>query len=190
MKKNKILFFKVLLCIGFCGFANLMFAAEPSKAEAKTTKTNTTITSDRVEMDSKDNLNIFNFYGNVHLEGEGLVADCNQLEVIAKKTENESSTLGNVDSFEKITAIGNVHMIQEGRDVKAGHAVIFAEEGKIVLTENPEVTDNQGTVKGHKIIFYKNDGKAYVEGAPGGERPKIILPSLPDQKKSAPPPSK
>ncbi len=187
MKNKKILFLKVLLCSTSCAFANLMYAADTQKTEAKTTKANTTITSDRVEMDSKDNTNIFNFYGNVHLEGEGLVADCDKLEVIAKKTESESSTLGNVDSFEKITAIGNVHMIQEGRDVKAGHAVIFAEEGKIVLTENPEVTDSQGIVKGHRIIFYKNDGKAYVEGAPGGERPKIILPTIPDQKKATPP---
>lgn len=173
--------------MGFCILANWVHAADVPKIVAKAEpKANTTITSDRVEMESQENLNIFNFYGNVHLEGEGLDAVCDKLEVIAKKTEGQSSSsLGAVDSFEKITAIGNVHMTQEGRDVKAGHAEIFPAEGKVVLTENPQVTDSQGTVTGHRIIFYKNDGKAYVEGAPGGERPKIILPSMPDPKKKS-----
>lgn len=185
MKTNKKRIFKAKIIgamwIGLCSITNFADAAEPSKTELKA---NTTITSDRVEMESKDNVNLFNFYDNVHLEGEGLVADCDKLEVISKKTEGESSGLGNMDAIEKITAIGNVHMVQEGRDVKAGRAEIFPAEGKVVLTEKPEVTDSQGTVKGHRIIFYKNDGKAYVEGSPGGERPRIILPAMPDMKKS------
>lgn len=185
MSKNRKLILKAILWISLCGLLSHTYAAENSKT---LTKTNTTITSDRVEMESQEGINIFNFYGNVHLEGEGIDAVCDKLEVISKKIEGESSSsIGGINSFEKITGIGNVHITQEDKDVKAGHAVIYPMEGKVVLTENPQVTDSQGTVTGHKIIFYKNTGKAYVEGAPGGERPKIILPSMPDLKKNPEP---
>ena len=169
--------------ISLCGLTSLAHAAE----EAPKAPPKTVISSDRVEMDSQETVNVFNFYDNVHLEGEGLDAVCDKLEVISKKTEGESSGIANVESFEKITAIGNVHITQEGRDIRAGHAEIFPAEGKVVLTENPEVTDSQGTVKGHRIIFYKNDGKVYVEGSPEGGRPKIILPNLPDLNKKSEP---
>lgn len=139
---------------------------------------NTVITSDRIETDSKNN--IFNFYGNVHLEGEGVNGVCDQLEVVCRKGEGLS--LNGANSFEKITAVGHVEIKQEGRTIRAGHALFFCEEGKVVLTENPEITDSEGTVKGEKITFYKNEGKAYVEGGGEGGRPKVVFATVPDLK--------
>lgn len=140
---------------------------------------NTEITGDRLEMDSYGERNVFNFYGNVCLKGEDLEAYCDQLEVIAKKGEGETSASLGQDSVEKITGIGNVRIQQVDRTIRAGYAVLYPVEGKAVLTVNPEVTDSQGTVKGDRIVFYKNDRKAYVEGGPEGGRPRVILPSLP-----------
>ncbi len=145
-------------------------------------KTNTIITSNRVEMDSNDKCNIFKFYENVHLEGDDLDAVCDELEVISKKTDNQSSSLNNIDSLEKITAIGHVHIKQTNRTIDAGHAVLYPAEGKAVLTQNPKVISDQGIIQGHIITYYKNNGKAYVEGGPNGERPKITLSNLPDLK--------
>lgn len=146
-------------------------------------KTNTVITSNRVEMDSNDKFNIFKFYENVHLEGDDLDAVCDELEVISKKT-NASSTLNDVNSLEKITAIGHVHIKQTNRTIDAGHAVLYPGEGKAVLTQNPKVISDQGIIQGHIITYYKNNGKAYVEGGPNGERPKITLSNLPDLNKT------
>lgn len=144
---------------------------------------NTEITGDRLEVDSQGEINVFNFYGNVHLKGEDLEAFCDQLEVLAKKNKDENTPSLGQDSIEKITGTGNVRIHQIDRTIKAGHAVLYPIEGKAVLTINPEVTDSQGTVKGDKIVFYKNDRKAYVEGGSDGGRPKIILPNLPDLEK-------
>lgn len=184
MKKNKKLILKVLLLTCLYGLPNSTYSIEILKT---TPNTLTTITSDRVEMQSQDGINVFNFFGNVHLEGDDIDAVCDKLEVISKKSSGESSKLGGINSFEKITGIGNIRITQQDKIITAGHVVIFPDEGKVVLTENPQVTDTQGTVKGHRIIFYKNDGKAYVEGTPGGERPKIILPNMPDLKKTPQP---
>lgn len=144
---------------------------------------NTTITSNRVEMNTDDKFNIFKFYENVHLVGQDLDAVCDELEVISKKT-NQSPPLNNSDSLEKITAIGNIFIKQPERTIKAGHAVLYPAEGKVVLTQNPEVTSDQGIIRGHTITFYKNNGKAFVEGGPNGERPKIILSNMPDLQKT------
>lgn len=178
MKNNYLL--KIILFIKILLFISII----PSHCEELSLKN---ITSNRVEMDSSDSkFNVFKFYENVHLEGDDLDAICDELEVILKKSDNQSSTLNSVESLEKITAIGNITIKQTDRTIKAGHAVLYPAEGKIVLTKNPEVINNQGIVKGHIITFYKNDGKAYVEGGPNGERPTITLSHLPNLQKTKP----
>ena len=146
-------------------------------------KPQTEITSDRVELESSDDHNIFTFYGNVHMVGDGIDATSDQLKVISKKNGESSTTeIADANAVEKIVATGPVVMIQENRTIRAGKAEIFPDEGKVILEDNPQVdSKDKGTVKGHRIVFYKNDQKAYVEGGGAdGERPKIILPNAPD----------
>lgn len=180
MKKNNNLV-KILIVIKTLLFISIT----PSLAEAMSLNN---ITSNRVEMDSSNNkFNVFKFYENVHLIGEDLDAVCDELEVILKKSDDQSSTLNSADSLEKITAIGNINIKQTNRTIKAGHAVLYPAEGKIVLTKNPEVINDQGIIQGHIITFYQNDGKAYVEGGPNGERPKITLSNMPNLQKTKAP---
>lgn len=151
MRKNKKRILQVILAKALFLTSILNAFAEETKIK-KPIESNTTIVSNRAEMDLDSN--IFRFYGDVHLEGENLDAVCDELEVISKKKEAQTSTLGGMDSFEKITAIGNVRINQTDRTIKAGHAVLYSDEGKVVLTKNPEVTNSQGTIRGHLMNKY------------------------------------
>jgi len=80
-----------------------------------------------------------------------------------------------------VIADGNVHIKQDDKVAEAGHAEIFPKEGKIILTDSPKVTGPDGVVEGYRMVLYKNDKKAYVEGEPGTkQRPKITLGALPE----------
>lgn len=179
MKKNKKSLIQLVLVNIIFLITNLNIFGE--NIMTKKSLENTSIVSNRAEMDLDSN--VFKFYGDVHLEGNDLDAVCDELEVISKKTDNQITNCG-LDSFEKITAIGNVCINQTDRVIKAGHAILYSEEGKIVLTKSPEITNSQGTIRGHKITYYTNDHKVYIEGSPTGERPKIILPNFNIKKES------
>lgn len=168
MKNKAGLLFVVLMLVGI--------------APIEAAKSGTEITSDRVEMEPEGDYNIFKFYGNVHMVGDDMDAVCDELEVISRKNEEgKTAAMDDSDSIKKIIAKGNVVMEQVERTITAGHAEIYPGEGKVILAKNPVVLNkkNGTVVKGHRIAFYKNDGKAYVEGGgTNGERPKIILPGM------------
>ena len=139
----------------------------------------TVITSDSVEMNVKEDSNVFTFHDNVHLVGAEMDATCKQLEVrCPKNSDSTSKALNNIEAIEKIIADGDVTIKQPNRTIKAGHAIILPQEGKVILEDHPEIIEGEGVVKGYRIVFYKNDQKAHVESGPAGERPSITLPNL------------
>jgi len=140
---------------------------------------NTTITSDRMELETTADFNIFKFFDNVHLVGNEIEATCDELEVTAFKNSSSQGSLANDESIKKILARGHVFIKQPTRTIHAGKATILPQEGRVTLEDAPQVVDEEGVVKGYRIVFYKNDSKAHVEAGPNGERPSITLPKLP-----------
>lgn len=138
----------------------------------------TSIVSDRLEMEMKGQWNVFNFYKNVELTSKEMHATCDRLRIVSRKSEG-SDTL-EMEGVKRITAVGNVRIEQDGRVATGGKAEIFPKEGKIVLEENPVVVDKHGEVTGHRIVFYRGSNKAHVEGGPSGERPTITLSNMPE----------
>lgn len=140
----------------------------------------TTITSDTMEMETGEEMHIFAFLGNVNLQSEGVEATCDSLRIYAKKKVEGQKSEGAFDGVDKIVAKGNVEIHQGGRVFTSGVAEIFPRMGKIVLEENPEILDEEGSVKGYRITLFRDSESALVEGNPQqGLRPKVSLKKMP-----------
>lgn len=139
----------------------------------------TVISSDRLEMKNDGDKSFFLFSDNVKLTGNNLVVTCDRLEVHADRTGDLDANIGQLGGIQQILAIGNVSISQEGRVARAGRAEVLPGEDKIVLTENPIVTDTQGSVSGESMTFYRGERRAIVaSGASGPAR--VVLPAIPD----------
>jgi len=139
----------------------------------------TVISSDRLEMDNDGDKSFFLFSDNVKLTGNNLVVTCDRLEIHADRTGDLDANIGQIGGIRQILAIGNVSISQEGRVARAGRAEVLPGEDKIVLTENPIVTDTQGTVSGERMTFYRGDRRAVVESGASGPA-RVTLPAMPD----------
>ncbi len=157
----------------------------------------TIITGDRLEVETKQEGHQFHFYGNVKVQTKELLVHCDELEVIAEpKVEagmpceaTPALQAPAVGAISLIIARGHVEVTQGERQAKAGLAEIFSKENKIILSDNPVVTDPEGQVKGYRIILYQDkEGiqRVSVEGDPTcpSERPSIVLPNSPELKPS------
>lgn len=158
--------------------------AEPSKPEPIVP---TVIDTDHAEMVTRDGQTHFILTGNVKVTGNNLIVQCDRMELFTtpeeEAEEKEKEPSGNPSPefgrMEKIIATGNVHIEQEGREGQAGKVELFLIEGRIVMTESPVISDENGIVSGYKITF--NQGEARAEVIAGeGQRVRIELPSLPD----------
>ena len=122
------------------------------------------IHSDSLEVDQQKKVIVFD--GGVRAKTEDMVIDCQKMLVyyLGSPTNNESP----VDSgkIDKIIALGNVTVNRsDGSMARAGKAVYYQGEGKIVLTENPSVQQGRDVVEGHKIIILLNENRSIVEGS-------------------------
>jgi len=148
----------------------------------------TIIESESLELVSNPEQNFFLFEGNVRITGTNLSARCDRMEVISNRTpgSDPDATVGEVGSIEQITAIGNVVITQSGRVAEAGRAEIYPQDGKVILTEDPKVTDGRGMVAtGPRMVLLEGERRVLIEGVndeaqQDTARPTVTLPSIPD----------
>jgi lipopolysaccharide export system protein LptA len=115
----------------------------------------------------------------VRLVGTNLEVTCDKLEVFAETKKDEGASadakgFGGIGGIRRILATGNVVIVQEGRRATAGRAEVLPLEDKIELTENPAVTDPQGTMEGSRIEIFRGEQNAVVHD------PKVLLRALPN----------
>lgn len=159
------------------------FAEVTTTVTADAPQEETVITSDQFEMKGGETENYFYFYGNVKVTGTNLDATCEEMEVVANRQAKSDAAVGDVGGIKSIVMKRNVVLKQSGRVAEAGRADIFPREGKVVLSENPKVTDSEGTVTGFRMTLSKGEKKVTVEGDPSGAsggRPTIRLPGFQD----------
>lgn len=177
-------FFCLLLL--FLGSAPGLPQAPPALPPPAADTPKTVIESDYLELVTGTDQNVFLFEGNVRIGGTNLTAECDRMEVIASREveADPGATFGDIGAIEKIIAMGSVVIRQAGRTAEAGRAEIFPREGKVILTENPRVTDEKGMVAtGPRMVLNQGERRVVIEGEEGGEnreRPTVSLPSLPD----------
>jgi lipopolysaccharide export system protein LptA len=135
----------------------------------------TIFTGDFLEMISGDEVSEFHLLGNVTVLGTNLHMTSDELHIKAIKKGDKDATIAEMGKITEFLAIGNVHIEQSGRTAEAGRAELFPEDKTVVLTENPVVTDQQGTVSGTKVTWSHGDRRAKVEGTV-----KVVLGAIPN----------
>ncbi|MGE4550809.1 MAG: LptA/OstA family protein, partial [Opitutales bacterium] len=140
----------------------------------------TRIFSTKLELLTTDKDHRFLFLGEVRIIGLNLNVTCDRLEVISTRTLEKKEEAGAFGSIAHILALGRVRIEQRQRSAVAGKATIDVAAGTIVLEEDPVVFDDQGKATGHRIILYRGQRRAEVQGKPGGARPTVTLPPLRD----------
>ena len=92
------------------------------------------------------------------------------------------ATLSPAGQLKLIVAKGDVFLktsdkeTGETKQATAQKAVIYPNEGKMVLSEHPVVKCSvQGTFRGEKITFFQNSGQVLVENSNAGGRAQVQL---------------
>lgn len=102
----------------------------------------TTISADKSEVWTKDDIAYATFDGHVVVTGTNLKITCDHIETVADNLAEKGSTIPTVKRFRSLIATGNVHIVQGNRTATAGRAEVLPREEIVVLTENPQVADS------------------------------------------------
>jgi lipopolysaccharide export system protein LptA len=164
-------------------FRLLVFALTVATASAQTDSEDTTnaetpaagstvITSDELHMDQQTHTAIFT--GNVVVNGDQFKMTCQEMTVY--------STTAN--KIEHIVADGNVVIIQPGRITHCGHAIYYRDEDKFVLTDQPDILDNQNEIQAPTITIFRTKKELITQGrtrtkiiqGPGGSTNSVATP--------------
>jgi lipopolysaccharide export system protein LptA len=154
----------------------------------------TIITSQSGEIWSSDTETRAIFEGNVIVTGNNLRLTCDRLEITAAGKNEPSATVGKLEKFKLLVAIGRVHIVQGAREANCARAEVFPRENKIVLTGQPVVIDQESgfVATGEPMELLRGERRVR------GENVKITLPPVrdlgfdknaPSEKKSEPAPT-
>jgi lipopolysaccharide export system protein LptA len=130
------------------------------------------IHSDTLLFDQEQGL--ITFEGKVKASSNDLVVDCNKMIVYINENQSGESGLES-GRIEKIIALGDVVINRsDGGIARAGKAVFYQKEEKVVLTENPSVQQGPDLAEGHRIVLYLKENRSIIEGS-GEKRVKATL---------------
>lgn len=185
------LFSSSVCCALVLGALSLMRAAEPSKEGSATSQVPTTppqpttLTCDHMDMWSEGEDTKAICTGKVTVTGTNLKIVCDRMELTATRISEKSGAVPALDKFRYLLATGNVSITQGTRVATCGRAEVLPREEKVVLTEDPVVTDNAtGFVSaGERITMLRGQERVEVE------KPRFTGPPIKDlgfEKKPAP----
>ncbi|NPA48746.1 MAG: lipopolysaccharide transport periplasmic protein LptA [Thermodesulfobacteria bacterium] len=129
-------------------------------------KTPITIKSDRMEV--LQNQKIVVFSGNVVAKKANLTIYADRLLVYYDAKDGKREV-------KKLVAIGHVKIHKDDWIARAGKAVYFKPQEKIVLEDDPQVWQGDNTVKGARIILYLNEDRYVVESKPNKKAEAVIF---------------
>jgi lipopolysaccharide export system protein LptA len=112
----------------------------------------TVVTSDQFKLDMSTHEGIFT--GNVVLVGTEFKMKSREMFVYFDEK----------NQVKRLVSRGDVEIEQPDRQTKSGQAEYLTVENKIILTETPQVIENQKTVSGTTITMYRNSNKMDVDG--------------------------
>jgi lipopolysaccharide export system protein LptA len=138
----------------------------------------TTVTSDRLEARNTGVEGHYVFIGHVRITGTNLEVTCDRVEVfsVAKPEDGKDSPISDAGNIRRMLATGNVVIAQEARKAECGTAEVLPIEQKIILTDNPIITDEATgvTMKGTRMTVYRGERYAEIE------HPEVVGPALPN----------
>ena len=161
---------KVTTVMGACLLA--MTLACPALAKDVPTK----ITSETMKYTGKADTVVFS--GKVYVNRENLELWSRTLTVELapaegkQKQAKDSGTPGQ-GSIKKITALGDVRILSQGKEGFCGKAIYFADEGMVRMEEDPRLTDGPNKITGEVIKLFMRENRSEVVG--GSKRVEAIF---------------
>ncbi|MEE8075336.1 MAG: lipopolysaccharide transport periplasmic protein LptA [Candidatus Binatia bacterium] len=141
-------------------------AKAKKKAEGKSFKRENkepiVITSDRMEVDRKNNTisykgHVIVVWGAATMKSETLTANYDP----------------GLETLNKVVAKGKVRVTQGKRVATGGRAVFKSQDNTITLLDNPLVREGKNQVSGSRIILFISEDRVVVEG--GTQRVKAVI---------------
>lgn len=160
---DKILLFSMALSALLFSPGMLGIIEAKQQSEKITPKKQVTITSDKMEALSNENLVIFR--GNVVAVEDFTL--CSE-ELLIRYDENKE--------IDEIEAGGNVRIFQQDKTSTSDKAVYNRKDRKIILTGKPQVKQCTDTIKGDRITVYLDKDNALVESGQSGRVRAVIMP--------------
>ena len=159
----------VLLGVGPLVAQQPVAVSSTSSTNPPAAKEPTVITSERLEVDYSKN--VFTFTGKVLAVDPQMTLHADKMVAFLGVTTNAAATATNAapagagatPAVQKIIATGSVLITQEKKRATCGRAEYTADDGRVVLTDNPKVEQPEGTVTGEKITFWRGQDKMDVE---------------------------
>ena len=138
------------------------------------------IEADRMESSREKNIVVFS--GHVRANQNDLIINADVMTVlysgpgVQPNSKADAPTEGLSQQIDKITAKGNVEIVQ-GDWVATGNIMDFnADERIVILSGNAKAWQDQNMVSGEKIILYLNEGRSVVErSTEEGKRVKAFI---------------
>jgi lipopolysaccharide export system protein LptA len=150
---------RLLPCLALLAMAALRLPAQTPDAtadagdsDAAVAPGTTVINSDELRMDQLGKTAVFT--GNVVVIGNNFNMKCEEMTVF----------FTNDSKIDNIVAKGNVVIVQPGRITHCGQAQYFRDEDKFVLTDQPDILDNQNEIQAPKITIYRTKQTMVTEG--------------------------
>ena len=149
-----------------CLAAAVAFAEATDKPSTNTTE----ITSKQLRMDTEKKIAYFD--GDVQVVDPQFLLRATRLVVYMNPT---GSGMERAEAYEDVVVVQE----SEKRKARGQKAVYTPADGKMVLTGNPSIEDEQGLVEGEVIVINRNDNTISVQGA---TRTRISLGGSTDEK--------
>ncbi|WFB35275.1 LptA/OstA family protein [Kiritimatiellota bacterium B12222] len=145
---KRIIFKLLLSTLALSG--GLSLYAQPATAPAEDRITE--ITSDKLFFDYEAKKAIFT--GNVVVTDPDLQLNADKLVV----------TMTAQDEIDKLEAEGSVEVKMEGLHSRSGKAIYTISNGKVVLTDRPQVSREGSVLQADKVIYWRLENRMETEG--------------------------
>ncbi len=122
------------------------------------------ITADTLSADSVRNT--VTFEGNVVAR---------QVDVTLYADRIQASYSREVGAIDRIEAIGNVRVVQEGREARSPRATFHNLEQRIVLSGGATLRQGQNTVEGDTLTIFLRENRSLVTGGKDGGRVRAVI---------------
>jgi lipopolysaccharide export system protein LptA len=125
-----------------------------------------TIRSERMEVFQNKQLVVFT--GKVVARKKDFTVYADRLEVYYQSKDSQREVT-------RMVAKGHVKIVKEKWIARAGKAVYFKDEEKIVLFEDPRVWEGDNVVRGDIITLYLKENRSVVEANPGHKAEAVFF---------------
>ena len=175
-----IVSFNILMSFVFLFFPQIpSFSQESNTSNQISNENPITVYSNTLELDQEKKLIVFE--GRVRAQARDIDIDCQKMLVYYLGSPENKESNRESGRIDKIIALGDVVISRpESGTARAGKAVFYQNEGKVVLTGNPCIRQGPDSVEGQRIIIFLNENRSIVEG---GETKRVKATIFPKEEK-------